>query len=295
MFDFEKGRIKLIRGGRYPHSHTVFIDDEQRALIDAASSEETLMAIHRERPVTILIVSHGHEDHTMYNYLFPDAQFWVPEGDAPVFQDVDRLIDCYAPESDDQRKNWRKLLIQECHYQIREPDRLLVDGDSLEFGNTRCSVIHTPGHTPGHCAFHFLEEKVLYLADLDLTKAGPYYGDIASSLEDTVTSLERLASIDVDVYLTAHGKGIYDGDPEHIHRYVKVIQEREHRLLEFLSERPRTLDEVTQQGIVYGPPRVVAGFWDLSISERAIMLQHLKYLTKQGRVRIEGELYHLLR
>ena len=80
-----------------------------------------------------------------------------------------------------------------------------------------------------------------------------------------------------------------------MHRYVKVIQKRQDRPLEFLSERPRTLDEVTQQGIVYGPPRVVAGFWDLSISERAVMLQHLKCLIKRGRVRIEGQLYHLVR
>jgi len=295
MFDFEKGRIKFIRGGRYPHSHTVFIDDEQRALIDAASKEETLRAIDRQRPIEILIVSHGHEDHIMYNYLFPDARFWVPQEDAVVFKEIDRLIDGYAPESEDQRREWKRLLIEVCHYEIRDPERLLADGDILEFGATRCQVIHTPGHTPGHCAFHFLEEKVLYLADLDLTKAGPYYGDVGSSLEDTVTSLERLASIDVDIYLTGHGKGLYDGDPEHIRQYVKVIQKREDRLLEFLSERPRTLDEVTQQGIVYGSPRVVAGFWDLSISERAVMLQHLKCLTKQGRIRIEGELYHLVR
>ena len=111
MFDFEKGRVKLIRGGRYPHCNTVFVDDEYRAFIDAASKEETLRAINAERPIEILIVSHGHEDHIMYNYLFPDARFWVPEGDAPVFQDVDRLIDCYAPESEDQRREWRRLLI----------------------------------------------------------------------------------------------------------------------------------------------------------------------------------------
>ncbi len=41
----------------------IFIDDEKRALIDAASIEETLLAIHNERPIQILINSHGHEDH----------------------------------------------------------------------------------------------------------------------------------------------------------------------------------------------------------------------------------------
>jgi len=294
MYDFEKGKVKLIRGGRYPHCNTVFVDDEHRAFIDAASKEETLRAINAERPIDILIVSHGHEDHIMYNYLFPDARFWVPQEDALVFKEIDRLIDGYAPESEDQRRDWRRLLIEVCHYEVREPDRLLADGDILEFGATRSQVIHTPGHTPGHCAFHFLEERVLYLADLDLVEAGPYYGDTTSSLVATIQSLERLASIDVDFYLTGHGEGIYDGDPEHICRYLQVIRKREGKLLEFLSGGPRTLEEVTNQGIVYGPPRMIAGFWDVSTSERAMMLQHLEFLAKQGRVEVEGNLYCLV-
>jgi len=294
MFDFEKGRVKLIRGGRYPHCNTVFVDDEHRAFIDAASKEETLRAINAERPIEILIVSHGHEDHIMYNYLFPDARFWVPQGDAVVFKEIDRLIDGYAPESEDQRREWRRLLIEVCHYEVRDPDRLLGDGDILKFGANRCRVIHTPGHTPGHSAFHFLEERVIYLADLDLVKAGPYYGDTTSSLEDTIQSLERIASIDVDFYLTGHGEGIYDGNPDHIYRYLRVIREREVKLLEFLCGGPRTLEEITGQGIIYGPPRIIAGFWDVSISERAMMLQHLEYLAKQGRVGTEGDSYCLL-
>jgi glyoxylase-like metal-dependent hydrolase (beta-lactamase superfamily II) len=294
MFDFEKGRVKLIRGGRYPHCNTIFVDDEHRAFIDAASKEETLSAINRERPIEILIVSHGHEDHILYNYLFPDALFWVPQKDALVFKEIDRLIDGYAPESENQRREWKRLLIEVCHYEVRDPDWLLTDGDILEFGTTRCQVIHTPGHTPGHCAFHFLEERVIYLADLDLVKAGPYYGDTTSSLVDTIQSLERLASVEVDFYLTGHGEGIYDGNPDHIYRYLQVIREREGKLLEFLSGGPKTLEEVTNQGIVYGPPRVIAGFWDVSISERAMMLQHLEYLARQGRVEVEGGFYYLV-
>ena len=293
MFDFEKGRVKMIRGGRYPHCNTIFVDDEHRAFIDAASREETLRAINEERPIDILIVSHGHEDHIMFNYLFPDALFWVPREDAPVFTDIDRLIDGYAPESDDQRREWKKLLLDVCHYEVREPDRLLADADILEFGTNRCQVIHTPGHTPGHCAFHFLEERVLYLADLDLVKAGPYYGDTTSSLADTIQSLERIASIEVDFYLTGHGEGVYDGNPDHIYRYLEVIQEREGKLLEFLSGGPKTLQEITNQGIIYGPPRVIAGFWDVSLSERAMMLQHLEYLARQGRVEVEDSSYYL--
>ena len=292
MFDFEKGPIKLILGGKYPHCHTVFVDDQKSALIDAASKENTLRALDQRNPVKILLVSHGHEDHIMYNYLFPHAAFWVPEADAHVFLSINNLLDCYSP-TDEERVQWEHLLLEQCHYEARKADRLLKDGDMLEFGRTRCRVIHTPGHTPGHCAFHFPEEKVLFLADMDLVKAGPYYGDVASSIEQSLDSLERLAAIDVEVYLTSHGKGIHDGDPDQIHRFAACIQKREDTLLEFLAQGPKTLEDVTQRGIIYGPPRVVAG-WDLSISERSMMSKHLKRLEKQCRATLEAGRYGLL-
>ena len=55
----------------------------------------------------------------------------------------------------------------------KEPDRLLEDKEILDFGHTRVQVLHTPGHTAGHLSFHFLDEKVIFLADLDLVKFGP--------------------------------------------------------------------------------------------------------------------------
>jgi len=38
-------------------------------------------------------------------------------------------------------------------YSPVNPDRLLGDGDELEFGCGRIRVFHTPGHTPGSCSF----------------------------------------------------------------------------------------------------------------------------------------------
>jgi hydroxyacylglutathione hydrolase len=36
---------------------------------------------------------------------------------------------------------------------LRSADRYLVDGDELEFGEFKLSVLHTPGHTPGSLCF----------------------------------------------------------------------------------------------------------------------------------------------
>ena len=50
------------------------------------------------------------------------------------------LSDCGAPD-------WRYA------YAGAEHARLLRDGDSIEVGNVRLDVLHTPGHTPEHMAF----------------------------------------------------------------------------------------------------------------------------------------------
>lgn len=36
---------------------------------------------------------------------------------------------------------------------LRSADRYVIDGDELEFGEFKLSVVHTPGHTPGSVCF----------------------------------------------------------------------------------------------------------------------------------------------
>ena len=298
MFDFEKGRLRFIRGGKYPQSNSVLIDDDIRTIIDPACNEEKLLSIHRERPLDVIINSHGHEDHILYNSRFPDAQLWVHELDADVFKDKEAFINqFFQPDEVDEKTktDWSQLLTEIVKYQPREPDRLLADEEILDFGQTRVRVLHTPGHTPGHLSLHFLDEKVIFLADLDLVKFGPYYGDNYSSIDDTIKSLQRLAKIEADVYLVSHGKaGILDGDPIHIQRYIQVIYQREEKLLAFLASGPKTIQEVTDHGVIYGGHKLATGAWDLSKSEKSMMQKHLERLERIGSVKKDNGAYYLV-
>jgi glyoxylase-like metal-dependent hydrolase (beta-lactamase superfamily II) len=297
MFDFEKGKVRFIRGGKYPQSNSVLIDDNIRAIIDPACNEEKLLSIHRERHIEVVINSHGHEDHFLYNYLFPDAQLWVHRMDAEVFKDMGVFLQqLYTPDemSEEVTAAWTPFLTEVVKYQPKEPDRLLEDKEIIAFGQTRVQVLHTPGHTPGHLSFYFLNEKVLYLADLDLVKFGPYYGDNSSSIDDIIKSLKRLANIDADVYLVSHGKeGILDGDPAYFQNYIDVIYQREEKLVTFLASGPKTLQEITAYGIINGGRKLPSGPWDLSMSEKSMMRKHLGRLVRTGTVKKENGTYEL--
>jgi glyoxylase-like metal-dependent hydrolase (beta-lactamase superfamily II) len=218
--------------------------------------------------------------------------------EASAYESIEAFVDLLIGIDQVDEKSqaaWTQFFTDVVKYQPKKPDRLLEDEEILEFGQTRVQVLHTPGHSPGHLSFHFLEEKVIFLADLDLVKFGPYYGDKGSSIEDTIESLQRLAKIDADFYLVSHGKeAILDGDPAHIDRYLDVIFKREEKLLAFLGSGPKTMDEVTAHGIIYGGHKLSDGAWELSMSERSMMKKHLERLEGLGKVGLENNRYHLV-
>ena len=291
MHDFEKGAIKFIRGGRYPFCHSVLIEDRTRAVIDASSDKEKLIAFRNQGPVDYLINTHAHEDHLVFNSLFPHAIFCAHPEDAPHFACLDSLIDCYGDMSEADHKKWQTYIREECHFQPRRVDFFLNGGMILNFGKTRMEVIHAPGHTRGHCVFYFPEEKVLFLGDYDLTRTGPYYADRASSIEDTVESLERLKGYEAETYLTAHGKGVYEGAPALIDRYLQIIHLRESNLIALLKGGPKDFDQIVQEGIIYGKNPSSLGPWNFLISERMMIAKHLSRLLNQGRILKEGNFF----
>ena len=292
MFDFAKGAIKFIRGGKYPFCHSVLIDDRDRAVIDASSDKDKLQQFKDQRSVGYLITSHAHEDHLAFNYLFRESRFCVHPLDAPHFENVDSLIDSYGEMAQEDREKWRTFLENDCHYTPRGADLLLEGGMVMDFGEVRMRVIHTPGHTRGHCAFYFVDQRIMFTADLDLTTAGPYYGDRTSDIDETIRSLQLLKTFEVETYLTGHGKGILEGDLRYINRYLEVIFLREEKLIHLLNKGARTLDQIVQEGIIYRNKSPI-GPWDLTLSEKAMILKHLSRLVSMNRVEQEEDLYIL--
>jgi len=49
---------------------------------------------------------------------------------------------------------------------VFEPDRWLIDGDTVTVGNLVLDVYHCPGHTPGHVVFHHAPSKVALVGDV---------------------------------------------------------------------------------------------------------------------------------
>jgi glyoxylase-like metal-dependent hydrolase (beta-lactamase superfamily II) len=164
-----------------------------------------------------------------------------------------------------------------------------MDGETIRLGDLSVDVVATPGHTPGHLAFLFREPSVLFAGDYDLTRFGPWYGDLFSDIDATRASLIRLSGIRAHIVLTGHETGVFEDPPEELWRqYGSVIAEREKKLLALL-EQPRTLEEIVAACIIYGRPREPRAFF--AFGERVHMIKHLEHLQKRGMV-LSGNGYY---
>jgi glyoxylase-like metal-dependent hydrolase (beta-lactamase superfamily II) len=150
-------------------------------------------------------------------------------------------------------------------------------------GGVRVRAIHAPGHTRGHTLFHVEPDDLLYLADIDLSSFGPYYGDAWSDLEAFERTLERVREMPARRYATFHHIGVLDERGEflaRIDRFRAVIADRERRLLEYLVA-PHSLDEIAAHRFVYRPKDPVPF---AEAVERRSMGMHVERLVAAGRV-----------
>ena len=296
MEDRQFGQIHFIcgeNGGRYPFNHSLYIEgDAARVIIDPASNLEKLKRLQKKDGVDLVWLSHWHEDHIRYLYLFEDRPKWISARDFPPLSNVEIFLDWYGLEETPQRDYWKKEMLGTFNFQPLQKARFIEDDEKIDLGNLQVQVIATPGHTPGHLSFFFPTEEILFLGDYDLTSFGPWYGDVASSIEDTIKSIHRLKAIPAKRWITCHDTGLFEENPGDLWgSYENVIYEREARLLEFLGQ-PRSLQEIAAAWLIYGKPREPRDFFEFN--ERALMKKHLDYLVRQGRVLRDKDIFSRL-
>jgi glyoxylase-like metal-dependent hydrolase (beta-lactamase superfamily II) len=279
------------KSGKYPFCHSVYIEGGG-VLIDPSSSRERLIQLRKDPGVREVWLTHWHEDHFMHLDLFDDLPLAIAAEDAQPLRGLDGFMDAYGMDGPEEREYWKGVLAEQFHFRPREPARILRGGEAISLDGTTVEIVPTPGHTPGHMSFLFREEGVLLLGDYDLTRFGPWYGDVGSSIEGTIASVAILRNTPARIWLASHERGVFAEEPgQRWDRYIQVIHERENKLLARLEE-PCTLDDVVSTWIVYGKPREPRAFFEFG--ERAIMGKHLEKLVSEGKVTLDGDRYRRL-
>jgi hydroxyacylglutathione hydrolase len=292
------GPVHFIPGagrGKYPHSNSVYVEGAG-ILIDTGAGREACTALRDGPGVREVWLTHWHEDHIACLDLFEGLPLRQMKIEAEALAGVEHFLDWYGIENEAFRDYWRKSLVEDFHYRPRRATSYFTAGETIDLGACSVEIIPAPGHTPGSIALFFREPEVLFMADYDLTRFGPWYGDRDSSIESTIASLERLRRIPARVWLTSHEDGCFQGTPDEMatlfDNYLGVIDRREQKLVDYLEGGPRTMADVVGQCIVYRKPREPKAFFEWG--EKAIMSKHLERLVRSGRVVCEGGHYRLI-
>jgi glyoxylase-like metal-dependent hydrolase (beta-lactamase superfamily II) len=264
--------------GAYPYANSVLVRGTAETLV----IDPSLSLVGTAPPADVVLVSHAHEDHVagLADY---DVPVHVHEEDLAALRSRDVMVEGYGLPGDAAEPT-RTMLRDHFHVLDRPDATGFEDGTVFDLGGRTVTVVHLPGHTAGHSGFLIEPDGFLFVADIDLTSFGPYYGDVGSSLTDFESSMRRCREIGVRWYGTAHQKGVIEGATEFSRRlddFAGVTARRDAALLAFLDE-PRTVEEITGHRLVYRPhvegPHVEP-------VERRTAVQHLDRLIGTGRVR----------
>ncbi|WP_274911418.1 MBL fold metallo-hydrolase [Streptomyces sp. WZ-12] len=274
------GAVSVLVGansGAYPYGNSLLVRGTDQILV----VDPSLSLVRAAPPADVVLVSHAHEDHIagLGGYQVP---VHIHDRDLDALRDRTALVAGYGLPSD-VVDAFDESVRDDFHVRGR-PDALgFGDGAVFDLGGRTVTVVHLPGHTAGHSGFLIEPDGFLFVADIDLTSFGPYYGDVGSSLVDFEASMRRCREIDARWYGTFHQKGVVEGAAEFRRRldaYVGVVERRDATLLAFLGE-PRTVEEIVDHRLVYRPH--VEGPHVRPV-ERRTAVQHLDRLLGGGLV-----------
>lgn len=165
---------------------------------DGEELARTFAQAHPGVTVRAIVCTHGHADHVggvagLRRALGPDVPFLLPRDDADMPAVNIAHQRSWGIETEDPGA----------------PDRLIGEGDSIPFGDTRLQVVATPGHTPGGVVLFCSAQggPVAFVGDT-LFPGSHGRTDLAGGDEGAImASLARLARIlpPETVCLVGHG------------------------------------------------------------------------------------------
>ena len=162
------------------------------------------------------------------------------------------------------------------------------DGDTVEVGDFHFQCVATPGHSPGHTCLYEPNKKILVAGDhilFDITPNITYWLEMDDPLNEYLTSLEKVNTLDVEIVLPGHRRLVHN-----LHERIKELQEHHRdRLNEALNAlgdgakttleiAPHITWDITSKSWEEFPP---AQKW-FAFGET---LAHVKFLENKGKVR----------
>ncbi len=251
----------------YTGTQTHLVGEGAIAVIDPGPDDpghrDALLAAIAGRPVTALVITHHHRDHS------PGARPLAAATGAPIVGAAPTFVQDDGPRADAGFDR------------DYAPERVLAEGDTVAGEGWTLQAIATPGHTSNHLAFALPEENALFSGDhvmgWSTSVVSPPDGDMTAYL----ASLEKLLGRDEGVYYPGHGD-LIDNPRRLVRGLLGHRKQREGQILRLLADGPQAIPAMTVRMYAGLDPRL------LPAAERSV-LAHLIDLERRGLVARDGE------
>lgn len=268
-------------------SNSILVEDDIKLMIDSGAGR--IMSQVDTGGIDILFNSHRHLDHVSGNDLMVNAKILAHPLERAAMQDPAKMA---------ALGGWKELMELDINEESKKmesdpkmgaiPDMLfkpwridgeINEGQVIDCGSTRITVLLTPGHTSGHCSFLFPDENLIFMADICLTAVGPWYGEEQSDIDDFVKSINRVISLKPDKLITGHRIQVIDKNiADILSEYRNRIFKREKRIFNFIQGKPASINEIAEKRFIYREhPIIFVLFW-----EKYMVKKHLEHLIKLG-------------
>lgn len=248
-------------------TNTYIVGTDTLAVIDPGPDDQAHFSALLEaldgRPVSHVLVSHTHRDHSALADRLAAETGAVTAGEGP--HRAARPL----------RTGEANPLEAGADTQFR-PETRLADNAAVDGPGWRLRALHTPGHTANHLAFALEGTGVLFTADHVMGWATSIVAPPDGAMADYMASLDRLIERGDRLLLPGHGGPITE--PLAFMRGLKAHRRmRERAILARLKAGDRTIDEMVRAIYRDTDPRL-HGAAGLSV------LAHLEDLVSRGAV-----------
>ena len=265
-------RVAARNGGPFTFTGTnsFIIGDREVAVLDPGPGDAVhlaaLLAAIGGRPVTAILLTHTHLDHSAGAGALAKATgapLWF--GGRHRLSRPARFLE-FNPLS--RGCDWRTV-----------PDRVLADGEAIEIGGVGLTVVATPGHCANHLSFGLTGTEWLLTGDHVMGWNSTLVAVPDGSMADYLASLEKVIAMPYATYLPAHGGPIGNG-PVYARALLAHRRLRNSQIVEAVNDGVSRLGDLVAR--VYPTLR-----GQLRFAARLTLRAHIEYLAAMRLIRID--------